>query len=92
MEDETWIKSANNVERPMSSMDNTDQGSESKTTEKNTGPSIPSEQLNYISRFLVQAIILPKEKEKAAPKRISGGKAYTNAECIKFLEEKEAQN
>ena len=44
-----------------------------QTTEKNPGPSKPSEQLKYISRFLVQAIPLSKEKDKAAPKRISGG-------------------
>ena len=45
VEAETWIKSANNVERPMLSMGNTDQGSELETTEKNPGPSKPSERL-----------------------------------------------
>ena len=88
VEAETWIK---NVGRPMSSTGNTDQGSEVETTEKNPGPSQPSEQLKYISRFLVQAVPVPKEKDKTAPKRISGGRAFTSAECIKFLEEKEAQ-
>lgn len=75
----------------MSSTGNTDQGSEVETTEKNPGPSQPSEQLKYISRFLVQAVPVPKEKDKTAPKWISGGRAFTSAECIKFLEEKEAQ-
>ena len=42
VEAETKIKSAINVERPMSSMGNTDQGYESETTEKNPGPSKPS--------------------------------------------------
>ena len=100
VEAETWIKSAirtedaNNVEKSISSAGNTDQAPESETTKdscKNPGPSKPSEQLKYISRFLVQAIPAAKEKDKGAPKRISGGQAFTRAECIMFLEEKEAQ-
>ena len=50
------------------------------------------ERLKYISRFLVQAIPASKEKDKAAPRWISGGQAFTSAECIKFPEEKEAQS
>ena len=61
VEAETSIKSAirtedaNSVEKPISSTGNIDQAPESATTEKsykNPGPSKPSEQLKYISRFL----------------------------------------
>ena len=56
------------------------------------GPSrMASEGLNYISRFLVQVIPGPKEKSDSAPKRISGGRAFTSAECIKLLEQKEIE-
>ena len=96
---------ANDVEKPVSSTGNTEQTPESETTEKSCenpgplqpksgehpGPTKPLEQLKHISRFLVQVIQVPKEKDKVTPKLISGGRALTSMECTKFLEEKEAQ-
>ena len=49
-------------------------------------------QYKYISRFLVQVIPAPKEKDdKEKPQRISGGRAFTSEDCIKILEEKAAK-
>ena len=48
---------ADDAEQPMSSMGNTiptNQASESEITEKDSGPSKPSEQLKYIRRFLLR--------------------------------------
>ena len=60
-------ENAKNVEKPMSSTGNTNQTSKSETTErscKNPGPTKPLKQLKCISRSIVKAIPVPKERIK----------------------------
>lgn len=60
-------ENAKNVEKPMSSTGNTNQTSKSETTEKsckNPRPTKPLKQLKCISRSIVKAIPVPKERIK----------------------------
>ena len=48
------------------------------------------EELKYISKFLVQSVPAAKCDPKPA-QRVSGARLFTSEECIRMLEEKEAE-
>ena len=48
------------------------------------------EELKYISKFLVQSVPAAKSDPKPA-QRVSGARVFTSEECIRMLEEKEAE-
>ena len=50
------------------------------------GPVLDTQQ-NYISKYLIQEVALPKEKTKQV--RVSGARVLTSDECMKIVQERE---
>lgn len=51
------------------------------------GPTQLDEQNNYISKYLIQEVTVPKEKNKQV--RVSGARVLTSDECMKIVQERE---
>ena len=58
--------------------------------QKTTGTKKQEEELKYISKFLVQSVPTVKCDPKPT-QRVSGARVFTREECIRVLEEKEAE-
>ena len=51
------------------------------------GPTQLDAQNNYISKYLIQEVTVPKEKNKQI--RVSGARVLTSEECMKIVQERE---
>ena len=51
------------------------------------GPPVLDKQKNYISKYLIQEVTVPKQKTKQV--RVSGARVLTSDECMKIVQERE---